>query len=82
MTNRNKIDKIAKQVDAGNANVTDWHAVILDERDGKYYENSLKSTRRRLTDEELAAMKAPGHGMIVLKLVDAPVPEENIRSEE
>jgi len=77
MTNKTKTEKLEKIVGAGNAQITTWHAAILDDHDGRYYTNDLSSNRRLLTDEELAEMKSPGHGLIVVRLVDAPLPPEN-----
>lgn len=77
--NKRKVSQMEKVIDAGHNQIAEWHAVILDEKDGRYYENDLRRTRRLLTDEELAKMREPGHGLIVLRLVDAPIPEENKR---
>ena len=78
MTNKSKTERLEKIVGAGQANVKKWHAVVLDDADQKYYTNELTPAKRRLlTDAELAEMRSPGHGMIVVRMVDAPIPPGN-----
>lgn len=82
MSYEDRLKKVGEKIDYGDQKVEMWQAVILDDRDGQYYTNDLSSNRRLLTDEELTEMKSPGHGLIVLRLVDAPLPKENIKTEE
>lgn len=79
--NKRKVRELEKAIDATHPQVNEWVSVVL--IDGKYYTPGLNSkTRRLLTEEELADLKRPGVGVITMKITDAPIPAENLTTEE
>ena len=80
--NKRKVAQMEKVIDAEHAQTTEWNSVILDEKVGKYYTTDLSSARRQLSDAELAEMRQPGKGLIVMRLVDAPIPDDNLTTEK
>lgn len=75
MSFESRLKKVADKIEGG-PNIKEWRCVV--KIDGQYYTTGLTSKERRLlTNKELTELRKPGVGLIVLKLVDAPIPEEN-----
>ena len=81
MAVRQRIEAVEKKINV-DPKIERWEAVILDERDGKYYTNDLTDQRRQLNNDEMAGLRKPGIGLIVMKLVNEPLPKENLTTEE
>ena len=81
MTTKQRIKAVEKMIDV-DPKIVCWETVIQDERDENYYTNDLSSNRRQLTDDEMEVLRQPGIGLIVMKLVNEPLPKENLTTEE